>query len=235
MIDSIDYVGDVVRREAIDCGWTKSGALWIATTPAQLDRVRAGVERRRRDGLAESDVRFLSAAELTDRVRIAGVVGGTYTRHCARVHPGRLVRGLAAACERRGVRIFERSPVASIEPGRVRCAPTDRGAPMDDSPRVGVRARVVVQATEAFTVKLPGHHRDYMPVVSRDPSRRRALPGDPRRARADAPRVVPGRRPRGDQPPVGRRVRGAARLEHGDRVRSRHRTRPGREGSPVTG
>ena len=117
MIDAIDYVGDVVRQEGIDCGWTKSGALRIATTPAQLDRVRAGVERRRRGGLDESDVRFLSAAELTDRVRIARVVGGTYTPHCARVHPGRLVRGLAAACERRGVRIFERSPVASIEPG----------------------------------------------------------------------------------------------------------------------
>jgi glycine/D-amino acid oxidase-like deaminating enzyme len=166
MTQAIDHVGDVVRQEAIDCGWTKSGALRIATTPAQLDRVRAGVERRRQGGLAESDVRFLSAAELTDRVRIAGVVGGTYTPHCARVHPGRLVRGLAAACERRGVRIFERSPVASIEPGRVRCAPTDRGAPMDGSPRVDVRARVVVQATEAFTVALPGHRRDYMPVFS---------------------------------------------------------------------
>jgi glycine/D-amino acid oxidase-like deaminating enzyme len=32
--------------------------------------------------------------------------------------------------------------------------------------RVDVRARAVVQATEAFTVKLPGHHRDFMPVFS---------------------------------------------------------------------
>ena len=160
MIDGIDFVGDVVRREGIDCGWIKSGALRIATTPAQLDRVRAGVERRRRGGLDESDVRLLTAADLAERVRIAGVVGGTYTPHCARVHPGRLVRGLAAACERRGVRIFERSPVVRIEPERVACAPVAAGAPM------GVRARVVVQATEAFTVNLPGHRRDYMPVFS---------------------------------------------------------------------
>jgi len=154
MIDGIDYIGDVVRREDIDCGWVKSGALRIATTRAQLDRVRAGVERRRRGGLDESDVRLLTAAELGDRVRIASVVGGTYTPHCARVHPGRLVRGLAAACERRGVRIFERSTVVSIEPGRAQCA------------SVGASAPVVVQATEAFTVNLPGHRRDYMPVCS---------------------------------------------------------------------
>ncbi len=167
MIDGIDYVGDVVRQEGIDCGWIKSGALRVATTQAQLDRVRAGVERRRHGGLEESDVRYLTAEELIDRVRIAGVVGGTYTPHCARVHPGLLVRGLAAACERRGVRIFERSPVLSIEPGRVQCAPADGGgAPISGAARVGVRAHVVVQATEAFTVNLPGHRRDFMPVFS---------------------------------------------------------------------
>jgi glycine/D-amino acid oxidase-like deaminating enzyme len=160
MIDGIEYVGDVVRQEGIDCGWIKSGALRVATTPAQLDRVRAGVARRRQGGLDESDVQLLSAAELTARVRIAGVVGGTYTPHCARVHPGRLVRGLAAACERSGVRIFERSPVVNIEPGRVQCATVDGRSPLS------VVAGVIVQATEAFTVNLPGHRRDFMPVVS---------------------------------------------------------------------
>ena len=173
MIDAIDYVGDVVRREGVDCGWVKSGALRIATTPAQLDRVRAGVERRRQGGLAETDVRLLTAAEVSTRVNVAGVLGGTYTPHWARVHPGRLVRGLAAACERRGVRIFERSPVAGIEPGWVQCAPPTGHARTAGPMRVGVRARpagvcarVTVTATEAFTVNLPGQRRDFMPVFS---------------------------------------------------------------------
>jgi glycine/D-amino acid oxidase-like deaminating enzyme len=55
------------------------------------------------------------------------------------------------------VRIFERSRANNIGPGRVQCGPGDGRA---------VRAPIVVQATEAFTVDLPGQHRDYMPVIS---------------------------------------------------------------------
>jgi glycine/D-amino acid oxidase-like deaminating enzyme len=154
MIDGIDWVGDAVTRERIDCGWIKSGALRVATSAAQLDRVKAAVERRRRSGLGEADVQLLSAGEIADRVRIDGAVGGTYTPHCARVHPGRLVRGLADACERHGVRIFERSRARALKPGSVETAEATERAP------------TVVQATEAFTVDLPGQHRAYMPVVS---------------------------------------------------------------------
>ncbi len=160
MIEGIDYVGEVVAREGIDCGWTKGGSLRIATSQAQLERVRAGFESRRERGLSESDGHLLGADDVALRVRVPGVVGGAYTPHCARVHPGRLVRGLAEACERRGVEIFERSRVCRIEPGQVKCAPVDGLA------EAIVRAPIVVQATEAFTVTLPGQHRDYMPVFS---------------------------------------------------------------------
>ncbi|MDQ6728871.1 MAG: FAD-binding oxidoreductase, partial [Actinomycetota bacterium] len=103
---------------------------------------------------------LLGADEVAGHVRVSGVLGGAYTPHCARVHPGRLVRGLAEACERLGVQIFERSPVSRIEPGRVRCASGDGLV------AATVRAPIVVQATEAFTVNLPGQRREYMPVFS---------------------------------------------------------------------
>ena len=160
MIEGIDHVGEVVAREGIECGWTKGGSLRIATSQAQLERVRAGLESRRERGLGESNVRLLGADEVAVRVRVAGVVGGAFTPHCARVHPGRLVRGLADACERHGVEIFERSRVCSIKPGQVQCVPGDGLA------AATVRAPIVVQATEAFTVDLPGQHRDHMPVFS---------------------------------------------------------------------
>ena len=157
MIEGIDHVGEVVADEGIECGWTKGGSLRIATSHAQLERVRAGLASRRQRGLGESDLQLLGAEDVASRVRVSGVVGGAYTPHCARVHPGRLVRGLAEACERRGVQIFERSRVRSIEPGQVRC---------DGLATAAVRAPIVVQATEAFTVDLPGQHRDYLPVFS---------------------------------------------------------------------
>ncbi len=159
MIDGIDWVGEAVTREGIDCGWVKSGSLRIATSPAHLRRVSAGVEGRRRLGMGESEVRLLSADEIASRVRIEGALGGSYTPHCARVHPGRLVRGLADACERHGVRIFERSPATYVSPGGVRCAP-------EGASTAYVRAPIIVVASEAFTVRLPGHHRDFLPVFS---------------------------------------------------------------------
>ncbi len=159
MIDGIDYIGDVVADEGIACGWRKGGSLRIATSPAQLERVRAGVASRRRRGLEEADTRLLGADDVTARLRVVGVLGGAFTPHCARVHPGRLVTGLASACERRGVRIYEGSRAARIEPGRVQCAPVD-------GQHATVRAPVVVQATEAFTVNLPDQHRAFMPVFS---------------------------------------------------------------------
>jgi glycine/D-amino acid oxidase-like deaminating enzyme len=87
-------------------------------------------------------------------VRIPGVLGGTYTPHCARVDPARLARGLATACERRGVVIYERSTATEIAPGRVSCT---HGT---------LSAKIVVRATEAFTTRLPGEGRCYLPLAS---------------------------------------------------------------------
>jgi glycine/D-amino acid oxidase-like deaminating enzyme len=154
MIDAIDAIGAVVAEEGITCGWVKNGALRIATSPPQLDRLRAGLAAKRERGLDESDVRELGVAELAERVRIAGALGATYTPHCARVQPAALARGLADAAERRGVSIFERTRVSAIAAGGV---VTDRGT---------VRAPVVLRATEAFTVSLPGRRRSFLPVYS---------------------------------------------------------------------
>jgi glycine/D-amino acid oxidase-like deaminating enzyme len=84
----------------------------------------------------------------------AGTVGATYTPDCAAIHPGRLVRGLAEAVERRGVQIYERTRASAIEAGRVR---TQHGV---------VRAETVVRATEGYTPTLPGLARAVVPVYS---------------------------------------------------------------------
>jgi glycine/D-amino acid oxidase-like deaminating enzyme len=154
MVDAIDEIGRVVREEAIDCGWVKGGSLRIATSAAQLERVRVGVGARRARGLGEEDVRLVSAEEIRDRVRIAGVLGGAFTPHCARVNPAALARGLAAAAERRGVVIHERTRALTLGPGRV---DTEHGT---------LRAEVVIRATEAFTTQLAGQERRFLPVYS---------------------------------------------------------------------
>jgi glycine/D-amino acid oxidase-like deaminating enzyme len=150
-------VGEVARvaaEEEIDCDLVHAGSLTVATTAPQEARLREALADDRRWGLGEEDVRPLDAAELAARVRVAGARAALFSPHCARVHPAKLVRGLAAAAERRGVRIFEASPVTAIAAGR---AETARGT---------VRARTVIRATEGYTARLPGARRALVPLNS---------------------------------------------------------------------
>lgn len=148
---TVDEVGRVCAAESIDAGFTKGGTLALARTPVQLARARAEAAEAGRWGDA---VELLDDVETRDRLDARGVLGATWTPDCARVQPLRLVRGLAAAVEARGVTIAERTTALLLEPGRVR---TDRGT---------VRARHVIRATEAWTSQLPGSRRAVAPVWS---------------------------------------------------------------------
>jgi glycine/D-amino acid oxidase-like deaminating enzyme len=90
------------------------------------------------------------------------VLAATYTRYCARVHPARLVRGLARAVERRGATIYELTPALRLEPAAVGATRSPRVV----TSRGMVRARYVVRATEAWTTMLPGSRREVAPVYS---------------------------------------------------------------------
>jgi glycine/D-amino acid oxidase-like deaminating enzyme len=152
--DSVDEVGRVATAEGIDCQYAKGGTVVLARSPVQLDRARREVEVARRFGLTEADLTLLGPDEASARCAATGVLGATYTPHCAAIHPARLVRGLAGAVRRRGVAVHERTRVTAIRPGAV---DTDRGT---------VRAPVVVRATEGYTARLPGLRRVLAPVYS---------------------------------------------------------------------
>jgi glycine/D-amino acid oxidase-like deaminating enzyme len=154
MADAVGEIGDVVAAEAIDCGWRHTGTLMVATSAPQVTRLHEGIARRRAFGIGEDDLRLLEPAELEARVRVAGARAASFTPHCGRVDPARLARGLAVACERLGVTIYERTAAEAIEPGRVVCA----GGVL--------RAASVLRATEAFTVQQPGERRRFMPLYS---------------------------------------------------------------------
>ena len=151
---TVDEVGRVLEAEGIDAHWAKGGTVVLARTRAQLARARADVAHARRWGLGEDDVRLLAGQEARSLLSATKVRGATYTPDCAAVHPGRLVAGLAAAVERRGVSVYERTAATSLQPGRVR---TQHGT---------VRADVVVRATEGYTRSLQGRRRDLAPVYS---------------------------------------------------------------------
>lgn len=160
MRQTVDEVGRAAAEDGIDCHFAKGGTLVAARDQAQVSRARDEVAEARASGVTEEDLRWLEAEDASRRIGVTRILGATYTPHCAAIHPARLARGLADAVERRGVRIYEETPVTAIDPGRGGHRPrvvTGRGT---------VRADVVVRATEAWTATLPGQHRTLVPVYS---------------------------------------------------------------------
>lgn len=154
MRETVDEVARVARTQGIEADFAKGGTISLARNPAQLRRARDEVTSARTWGRDSDDLRLLDAGEADTVMRATGTRGATYTPDCAALHPGRLVRGLAAAVERRGVRVHEHTRVTAIAPGR---AETDHGT---------VRADVVIRATEGYTPSLAGQRRTVAPVHS---------------------------------------------------------------------
>jgi len=150
--ETVVEVGRVVGDEGIDCGFHQGGVVLAARTPAQVERARAYAAA----GAAWGDgTEWLDLPQAQEHVNVAGMLGATYNRNCARVHPRRLVDGLAAAVRSRGGVILEGARVRSASPGRV---VLESGAV--------VRTRHTVRATEAWTARFPGLRRRIAPVYS---------------------------------------------------------------------
>ena len=154
MFDTVDEVIRVCDAQRIDAHIRKDGLLQVATNPAQYARLRRRLPSQRRFGWGPDDLVMLSADELRERVNVAGAIGATWSPHCARVQPARLVRGLAAAVERLGVMIYEGTTVSEVRPG---VAITDHGR---------VTATRIIRALEGFTASLKGLKRSWLPMFS---------------------------------------------------------------------
>lgn len=155
--DAVRDIGRVCEEEGIDAHYSANGLLSIARGEAQLEALKATFQTYERLGLSQ-DNRLLDAAETHQRVRISRLSGGMETRAGASIHPGRLVRGLARAVERRGATIYERSAALRIVPG-------DRPAIVTANGTLYAR-RTVVAAAEAYLTGLPAFHRALMPMSS---------------------------------------------------------------------
>jgi glycine/D-amino acid oxidase-like deaminating enzyme len=158
MNESVDEVLRVCAAEGIEADQTKGGVLEVALTPAQVERLDAFVAGEHAFG--ETEVQRLTAAEASKRIAVSSVLGASWTPHGARVQPAKLVRGLAAAAERLGVRIYEQTTVTEIHPAR-------GAAPARAVTRLGtVSAKFVLRCTEGFTANLQGEKRSWLPMNS---------------------------------------------------------------------
>ena len=212
LVATVDEVGAVAEDEGVDAGFVKGGTLVVARGEAQAAGAADEVLADEAWGGATT---WLGREELLERFAVADapgrpVLGATVNPHCARVHPRRLVDGLARAVRRRGGIVAEGCPVADV--------PSTTAAPQVTL--VGgevVRSRTVVRATEAWTASLPRPRGAVPPRVAG----RAPLRPPPAGLRATAVRAAraPARRRPGVHPCLGRAAGHPPGLAPGDRVR----------------
>ena len=154
---TVDEVGEVLAAEGVDAG-VRQGRHDHARPHAGPARPagRRGSRRPGRSASATDDLRWLERR----RAAASGAARPPPRRRCSRRTARRSTRcAWSTAWPRRpsggACRIHERTPVVAIEP-----------RPGWSRPHGRVRADVVVLATEAYTVELPGHHRDVVPLYS---------------------------------------------------------------------
>ncbi len=138
MIDTVDEVGAVATAEGIDCDYVKGGTIAFARTPVQSRAADEEVAEAARYGVDPLERR-------TDSV---------FDPNCARVHPAKLVRGLARVVERMGAEIYEQTAVTGWSSGSVS---TTRGT---------VSAREIVVALEGYGATVAQTHRRVLPLYS---------------------------------------------------------------------
>ncbi len=158
--DAVGGLGAAAAADGIDAHFVQGGTLDFARSEVQARRLQTSVDDARDYGVGEHDLVWLDGSEARERGAVSNALGATYSPHCGRINPARLVRGLAAVNERLGVEIYEETAVTRIIPGR-------RGhRPEVVSVGGSLHADYVVRATEGFTPTFRGERRTVAPIYS---------------------------------------------------------------------
>jgi glycine/D-amino acid oxidase-like deaminating enzyme len=153
LLESIDGIEQFCLEHNVDAQFVRGGRITVARTKVQLRRLTTDVKDDRLHG---EEIEMLSKADVLSKIDMAGAIGGAFDRTCARIHPTRLVRGLARVVESAGAVIYEQTRAKSISPHLVI---TERGR---------VHAKFVIRATEGFTpaINRGRAKRELAPVYS---------------------------------------------------------------------
>jgi glycine/D-amino acid oxidase-like deaminating enzyme len=157
--DAVVELGASATSDGIDARYVHGGTLTFARSEVQRARLVEEITAARALGIGEEDLSWIDGDALAERAHVNAALGATYSPHCARIDPARLVRGLADVVERLGAMIFEHTAVTRILPG-------GRGPAEVVTVGASVHAQFVVRATEGFTPTLPHERRTVVPLYS---------------------------------------------------------------------
>lgn len=158
--EAVSQLGEATRADGIDCHFVQGGTLSVARSRVQEIRGRRYVADAAAHGVGEEDLRWLEPAPLRELAWLEGARGAAYSPHCARLHPARLVRGLAEVVERHGATIYENTRALAV------VAATSSRRAQVLTVHGTLLADYVVRATEGFTSALAHQRRSVVPLYS---------------------------------------------------------------------
>ncbi|MGI9605323.1 MAG: NAD(P)/FAD-dependent oxidoreductase [Acidimicrobiales bacterium] len=151
--DAVDWLGEIVEREAIDCDWRFEGKIHAAASEQGEKLLEAF--RTSLDAIGEAYTMH-DAADLKERFGTDYYRSGLHAPYTAIVNPAALVRGLGTTMPE-NVTVYENTPVTSLDRGRPHVLATPEGA---------VRAEHLVLATNGFVEGFGYFQKKLLPLIT---------------------------------------------------------------------
>lgn len=143
-----------------DPGYVAAGYLWLATSPLELDALRAALEVQRAEGLREAgEVGVEDVARINPAVQGAGIIGGVFCPSDGFIAPLQVLGGYLAAALRSGVRVEWSTEVTGLVrngSGRIVAVSTSGGT---------IETGAVVNAAGAWAASLARRAGIPLPVT----------------------------------------------------------------------
>ena len=145
--ESVDMVEELVSEFGITAArLTRTGQVKAAHNHATLQAAVDEAEWMKRE-MGDADVRVLDAREARDETGSSTFVGGVLNPGSGGIHPLNYLRGLVEGLTRRGVAIYQDTPVVRLR--------RENGSVVAETPQGAVRARQAIIATNSYSDLTP--------------------------------------------------------------------------------
>ncbi len=155
--DAFTLIEDLIARERINCGWTKSGYFLGAWCKSHFDEMAKKVAAL--NAASDSGCYLVPPDRQREEIGSDYYRGGMVVARSAHLHPALYFKGLLDICTNRGVKIASRTPVIKLTE-----TATDWNV---ETPRGSISAGDVIIATNGYTGDItPQFKRRVVPVGS---------------------------------------------------------------------
>jgi glycine/D-amino acid oxidase-like deaminating enzyme len=153
---SLEWIGDFIKRESIECDFDHVGRFHAAHTPAHYDMLAKDAKQRSMD---DDGFEMVPRSEQRKELGSDAYFGGALYPNHASLHPGKYHSGLLKRVLAAGAQVFAHTPVLQIDR-------TKDGYVLETS-RGSLIAKDVVVATNGYSGKvLPWLRRRVIPIGS---------------------------------------------------------------------